>query len=74
MENEIIKIIQKHTNQEINLNSMLKDDLELDSLSMMIVITEIERTLNININFSLIQHIATVNDFINCCIKSQSNG
>lgn len=74
MENEIIKIIQKHTNQTISLESKLKDDLQLDSFSMMIIITEIETSQNIDINLALIQHIVTVNDFIDCCRKSLTDG
>ena len=66
MKEKIIKIIQNNTlnKNEINLESKLMEDLEIDSLQMMDIIIQIERECNVKILYYKLKNIKTVNDLI----------
>ena len=63
---KIIKIIQNNTlnKNEINLESKLMEDLEIDSLQMMDIIIQIERECNVKILYYKLKNIKTVNDLL----------
>ena len=66
MKEKIIKIIQNNTlnKNEINLESKLMEDLEIDSLQMMDIIIQIERECNVKILYYKLKNIKTVNDLL----------
>ena len=66
MKEKIIKIIQNNTlnKNEINLESKLMEDLEIDSLQMMDIIIQIERDCNVKILYYKLKNIKTVNDLL----------
>lgn len=66
MKEKIIKIIQNNTlnKNEINLESKLMEDLEIDSLQMMEIIIQIERECNVKILYYKLKNIKTVNDLL----------
>lgn len=66
MKEKIIKIIQNNTlnKNEINLESKLMEDFEIDSLQMMDIIIQIERECNVKILYYKLKNIKTVNDLL----------
>ena len=66
MKEKIIKIIQNNTlnKNEINLESKLMEDLEIDSLQMIDIIIQIERECNVKILYYKLKNIKTVNDLL----------
>lgn len=68
MENKILKIIGNHVveNKNINLDSKIVEDLNIDSLQMMQIICEIEQNLKVKISYSHLRDIVRVRDFIKC--------
>lgn len=66
MKEKIIKIIQNNTlnKNEINLESKLMEDLEIDFLQMMDIIIQIERECNVKILYYKLKNIKTVNDLL----------
>lgn len=66
MKEKIIKIIQNNTlnKNEVNLESKLMEDLEIDSLQMMDIIIQIERECNVKILYYKLKNIKTVNDLL----------
>lgn len=66
MKEKIIKIIQNNTlnKNEINLESKLMEDLEIDSLQMMDIIIQIERECNVKILYYKLKNIKTVKDLL----------
>lgn len=66
MKEKIIKIIQNNTlnKNEINLETKLMEDLEIDSLQMMDIIIQIERECNVKILYYKLKNIKTVNDLL----------
>ena len=77
MEKEIIEIIKKELEQkqEISINNLLKEDLNITSFKMMLIVMQVEENLNIDLDFSILPNLKTVSDFIQWvieCRKSQS--
>lgn len=68
MENKILKIIGNHVveNKNINLDSKIVEDLNIDSLQMMQIICEIEQNLKVKISYAHLRDIVRVRDFIKC--------
>ena len=68
MENNIIKIIQDYivVDEKVRLESKLIEDLNVDSLQMMAILSEIEALKNVQISYSKLRDVITVQDLINC--------
>lgn len=57
-----IEIIQKATDEEVSLDSSLSDDLSIDSLGLLLLVSRLEETFNIKIPEEKIEDFDTVND------------
>jgi len=68
LENNIIKIIQDYivVDEKVRLESKLIEDLNVDSLQMMAILSEIEALKNVQISYSKLRDVITVQDLINC--------
>ncbi|MGI9436555.1 MAG: acyl carrier protein [Geminicoccaceae bacterium] len=62
--NRVIAVLQKYekNGKDINVDTDIAADLELDSLAVMDVIIELEESMNITIPLNLIPDIRTVGD------------
>lgn len=73
-ENQIIAILQNHCNaQKINMESRLRDDLGLDSLSMFEIVCEIEDQFKADLSTEL-DHISTVRDLVQALENVSTGG
>lgn len=68
MEADVIKIIEQYVenDEKVKLESCFVEDLCVDSLKMMQIICDIEDKYKIEIPYSELENVFTVEDFIKC--------
>lgn len=68
MEADVIKIIKRYVEngEKVSLKSYLVEDLCIDSLKRMQIICDIEDKYQIEIPYSELINVITVEDFIKC--------
>ena len=76
MEADIIKIIERYVEngEKVNLKSYLVEELCIDSLNRMQIICDIEDKYQIEIPYSELENVLTVEDFIKCIEGKKYNG
>ncbi|HAN09674.1 MAG TPA: acyl carrier protein [Clostridiales bacterium] len=79
IEQRIVKVVEKNiesnfTKYNVTLESMLIDDLNVDSFSKMMIIAGLEDEFNIEINIDEFSDISTVHDIVNKLSKIVGEG
>ena len=72
MENEILDLIQKYIDFKINLDSHVKL-IGINSLKMMMIKWDIERTYDIEITYEDLVSVDTIRDFVKIVEKYKRN-
>ena len=66
---KLIEIIQKITDIEVSLDSSLLDDLSVDSLGLLLLISRIEEEFKVKIPEEMVEDFDTVNDIYSFIIS-----